>query len=756
MPSPLHLHLGECLPRGAFPTPRDGRLREFPRALLLVSLLFCMICTSCGAVGSGPAPAPPPLITITVTPSSAEVFQGDKKQFSVKVENGSSSGVNWQVNGTTGGGSTVGIIDSTGKYTAPSSVSNQMVVTVTAVLQSDSTKAGSASVTVLSPSSFTGPLLVSPALSSVTTSQTLLFQVSTPGTSISNNDVNWAVDGGTITPDGQFTPPSAPGAYTVKASLPNAVGFATVEVTDFPGMLTWRDNNFRSGENKWELALTPGPLGSPGAVSPSTFGKLFSCPIDGYAYAQPLYVPNLRIGNKMYNVIFVATENDSVFAFDADANANPCKPLWKTSLIPTRSQAVSSVNTEIEPFVGITGTPVIDLSASVLYVVAESQTINGAPDSCSMTSKYCHFLFALDLSTGQPIIRPEGAGIVTLAGQSSVFDPSEENQRAALLLDNGTVYIAFGSSGGLCVLPPPPGELGPCPYHGWLFGYDSSSLRQVGAFNVTPNLGQGGIWQSGGGPSADSNHNVFVVTGDGPFDVDRGGMSYSDTFLRFGIADGLSTVADFFTPCDQVALEAAGQDVGSSAPVLVLNSLSQPDLLIGGSKNGSLYVVNPSDMGGYDNTCTGDLLPRVQVLPLGAGPILSSPLFWNDFVYVAPGNSNLMSFHMSGGILAAPPPASQSPETLGPQGATPVISSNGTSNAILWLIDSSGALATPNAPAILRAYDPNNLSNEIYNSATVTPRDQAGLAVKFTVPTVANGKVYVGTQTELDVYGLLQ
>src|ERR1700693_3112993 len=141
MPSPLHLHLGECLPHGAFPTPRDGRLLEFPRALLLVSLLFCMICTSCGAVGSGPAPAQPPLITITVTPSSAEVFQGDKKQLSVKVENGSSSGVNCQVNGTTGGGSTVGIIDTTGKYTAPSSVSNQMVVTVTAVLQSDSTKA---------------------------------------------------------------------------------------------------------------------------------------------------------------------------------------------------------------------------------------------------------------------------------------------------------------------------------------------------------------------------------------------------------------------------------------------------------------------------------------------------------------------------------------------------------------------------------------------------------------------------------------
>ena len=169
---------------------------------------------------------------------------------------------------------------------------------------------------------------------------------------------------------------------------------------------------------------------------------------------------------------------------------------------------------------------------------------------------------------------------------------------------------------------------------------------------------------------------------------------------------------------------------------------------------GSLYVVNRDAMGGFVFPCP-DAPARVQTIPAGAGPIMSSPLFWNNSVYVAPGNGNLLSFPMSAGILASSPASSQSPEALGPQGATPVISSNGTSNAILWLIDSSGALATPNAQAVLRAYDPNNLSNEIYNSAMVPSRDQAGLAVKFTVPTVANGKVYVGTQTELDVYGFL-
>jgi hypothetical protein len=244
------------------------------------------------------------------------------------------------------------------------------------------------------------------------------------------------------------------------------------------------------------------------------------------------------------------------------------------------------------------------------------------------------------------------------------------------------------------------------------------------------------------------NHNIFVVTGDGPFDANRGGMSYSDSFLRLTTSGGGLSVSDYFTPCDQQTLETAGQDVGASAPVLLPDSPSQPNLLIGGSKNGSLYVVNRDNLGKFDTACP-DSSTRVQTIPVGAGPIMSTPLFWNNSVYVAAGNGNLKSFPLAGGVLSSTP-TSQSTEPLGPQGATPVISSNGTNNAILWLIDSSGALT--NMPAVLRAYDPNNLSNEIYNSAIIPSR---GLAVKFTVPTVANGKVYVGTQTQVDVYGLL-
>jgi hypothetical protein len=673
---------------------------------------------------------------VSVTPNSANPFQGGNVQFDAVVKNASSSAVNWQVNLTTGGNPMVGTIDPTGLYTAPASVPSPPTVIVTAVLQSDSTKAGSSSVTIQGLSSVTGQLIVSPALTSVTTSQMLQFNILTPG--ISNTDVTWTVDGGTITASGDFTPPSNPGAYTVEASLPNAMGYATVEVTNFPGTLTWRNDNSRSGVNSQELALAPATVRS------STFGKLFSCPIDGYAYAQPLYVPNLTIpGNGTHNVVFVATEKDSVFAFDADAN--PCVPLWRqTSLIPVGSQAIETPNSnitsaDIVPFVGITGTPAISVTSSTLYVVTATQTI-------ALNPTYSHQLYALDLTTGQPKFQPAGVEIATSAGQASVFQPMLENQRAALLLDNGTVYVAFGSYGGL-------GD-----YHGWLFGYDATSLQQTGVFDVTPSAGQGGIWQSGGGPSADSNHNVFVATGDGPFDADRGGMSYSDSFLRLGTTGGLS-VSDYFSPCNQSVFAVAGLDVGASAPVLLPDSAGsslQPHLLLGASKAGSLYVVNRDSMGGFDGTCLTDSPPRVQVVSTGTGAILSTPLFWNYSVYVAPGNGNLVSFPISGGILASFPAASQSPEALGAQGATPVISANGTSNAILWLIDSSGALATPNAPAILRAFDPNNLSDEIYSSAmAAASRDAAGLAVKFTVPTVANGKVYVGTQTELDVYGLL-
>jgi hypothetical protein len=740
--------------------PQDAMLpralRRGASSLFLLFPLLNIFLISCGGLVPSDPPAPPSVV-VTVLPASAKPFAGTTVQFTATVQNAGSPAVNWQVNGMTNGDiTTVGSISVSGLYTAPNSVPTpQATVKVAAVLRSDPAKTGSSSVTIQPLSAFQGQLSLSPKLSSVTTSQTLQLDVTSDG--FSNNQVNWAVDGvpngnnttGKIT-SGLYTPPNSAGSHTIAVTLianPSASGSARVVVTDLAGMFTWRNDNSRTGQNQKEFALTPA------TVTSSTFGRLFSCLLDGNAYAQPLYVANLAIpGSGIHNVVIVATEKDSVFAFDADANANPCVPLWQTSLIPAGEQVVPTpelvgiTSKDVVPFIGITGTPVIDLSSSTLYVVAETQTTTINPG-------YIELLYALDLATGHVKILPTGLVAVTGVAAGAPFSSLLANQRAALLLDNGNIYVALGSHGGQ-------GD-----YHGWLFGYDASTLQQHQnmVFDVTPTGIQGGIWQSGGGPSADSNHNVFVATGNGTFDANPGANDYGDSYLRLNLnTGGVLSVADYFTPCDQATMFTTGQDLGSSAPVLLpdsAGSASQPHLMMGGAMNGSLYVLNRDSLGGYVSACP-DSTARVQVVPVGDASVLSTPLFWNNFIYVAAGNGRLKAFPMDGGAVNPAPLPSQSPEPLGPQGATPVVSWNGTNtnNAIIWLIDTSGALTTPpnpNTPAILRAFDAGNLSHEIYNSAMVPNRDTAGLAVKFTVPTVANGKVYVGTQTELDVYGLL-
>jgi hypothetical protein len=701
--------------------------------LVLLPNIFLISCGGAGPSGSSLS------VTVTVLPVSAQPFTGSTVSFTATVQNSGNATVNWQVNSIPDGNTTFGTIDSSGVYTAPNAVPNPPTVIVTAVLGSDPTRNASSNVTIQSQSSIQGPLSISPALSSLTTSQTLQLHVTTAG--LGNSQVNWAVSGGTITTDGLYTPPSATGSFSVIVKLktnPSVIGSAQIKVTDFAGMFTWRNDNSRSGRNTQELALTPASVGS------STFGKLSSCPVDGYAYAQPLYVADLAVsGFGIRNVVIVATEKDSVFAFDADAN--PCVQLWQKNLIHSGEGPVPVPNLEItigniSPFIGITGTPVIDLRSSTLYVVAETWTPGLNPI-------YHQRLYALDLASGQPKIDPSGVEISATPSGAPAFSPLWENQRAALLLENGTVYIAFASyqdQGN---------------YHGWLLGYDASTLRQTFAFDDTPAGQGGGIWQSGGGPSADSNHNVFVVTGNGTFDAGSNGSisNYGDSILRLSSTNDLLTVTDIFTPCNQAT---AGTDLGlgSSAPLLLPDGVgprSYPNLLLGAAENGSMYLVDRYALS--DGVTCPDSPPHpVQEVPVGDGPILSTPLFWDNAIYVAAGNGKLKEFSMAVGVLQ-PTPSSQSPETLGQQGATPVVSSNGTNNvtAIVWLIDTSGAQVTPNTPAILRAFDAKGVSNEIYNSAMALDRDSAGLAVKFTVPTVANGKVYVGTQTKLDVYGLL-
>ncbi len=748
-------------PESQFPAP--SRMR------LAACLALAAASASCGVVGSGSAPPAP---TVTVQPNNAQLFIGGKMHFTANVQNASNATVSWAVQPASGG-----TIDASGNYVAPATLPSPVDVSVIASLESDATVSGSATIMLQ------GSLAVSPVRAGVTTTQELPLAVVTRG--VSPADVTWSVDGipngnssvGTITTTSSgaiYNPPATAGTYTLAASLnanPSVTGQATAYVTGFPGTFTWRNDNARSGINNQELAL------SPSTVNSSTFGKLFSCPVDGYVYAQPLYLANLQIpGSGTHNVVFVATENDSVYAFDADASS--CTKLWaQPARLTAGGQPIAAANLQptlppmapplplppIGPFIGITSTPAIDAkspSPSSLYVMSAAmiQPAQNSPPNTPPT--YQNSLYQLDAATGS--FRTSG---VRLESSIAGFGSVSQLGRSALLLDNGAVYVAFGSdtfgSNSLSSNEP---DAAPANYHGWLFEFDSTSLIPKGDFNVTSNSVGGGIWQSGGGPSADESHNVFVATGDGPPNQTNFG-NYSDSVLRMSTAGGLG-VHDYFTPCDQGigwgADPSAFLESQSSAPLLVdtPGPSSQMHLVLSGSKEGALYVIDRDAMGKFSPNCAAPP-PGLQTISVG-GPVLSTPLYWNNSIYVAPGQSTaspinpLKALPMSLGIVS-PNPVSQSKETLGPQGATPVLSANGTSGAVLWLIDTTGAFAPNNAgPAILRAYDPNDLSNELYDSTQAPKnRDQAGPAVKFTVPTVANGKVYVGTQTELDVYGLL-
>src|SRR5437660_1950275 len=523
----------------------------------------------------------------------------------------------------------------------------------------------------------------------------------------------------------------------------------------FTGVFTQRYDAQRTGQNREEFILTPSN------VTDSTFGKLFACAVDGEVYAQPLYVANFAIAGGTHNVVLVATMNDSVYAFDADASS--CVPYWQKSFLGTGVTPVPPADTgengDINTIIGITGTPVIDPATGTLYVVAKTKEPTG----------YFQRLHALDLATGS-VTGPEKFGgpanissAITIPGSGDASDPNcpgataghvpfcplRENQRSGLLLLNGKVYVAWASHGDND------------PYHGWVIGYSAADLTQAPVvFNTTPNGSRGGIWMTGTGPAADGGGNIYVISGNGTFDTAAPRTNYSDSFIKLSTATGLS-VADFFTPANQSFLDSNDFDVGAGGAIVLPDSAgspAHPHLLIGGDKQGVLYVIDRDNMTGFN--AGGDQI--LQTVPITAGPaciicgIFSTPAFWEGKLYVAAIGDVLKQYTVANGVLSALP-ALQASDMLGFPGASPAVSSNGAANGIVWVLDTSNN-GTPNpgltsAPAILFAYDATNL-NKLFSSPT-SGAGAAGNAVKFAVPTVANGKVYVGTQDELSVFGLL-
>jgi uncharacterized protein (TIGR03437 family) len=485
-------------------------------------------------------------------------------------------------------------------------------------------------------------------------------------------------------------------------------------------VLTYHNDLARTGQNLNETILTPS------SVSSGQFGQLFSYAVDGQVYAQPLYMPEVNIpGKGVYNVVFVVTEHDSVYAFDADHNA--ATPLWHVSFINpsggvTAVPAESLVCNVITPEVGITGTPVIDPANGTLYVVAMTLEQFG--------QTYVQRLHALDVATGAE--RPgspvdiEASAPGTGDGNTTVrFKSALYKERTGLLLLKGVVYTSWSSH---C-------DAGN--YHGWVIGYDSKTLQRVAAFTDTPNWDAGSFWQSGAAPAADANGNIYVVSGNGTFDADRGGSDLAESIIKLSTTNGLS-VADYFTPFNADLLSQKDMDLGSSGALLLPDAAgtpAHPHLLVSGSKEGRIYVLDREKMGHF---LSGSDSQIVQSLPAAVGPVFGVPVYFNNTVYFAAKDDAVKAFSIANGLLSEKP-VSQGVGPVPYLGSVPSISANGSTNGILWTIDTS---------VQLHAYDASNLANELYHGSV-------GSYVKFSTPTIANGKVYVGTQNSLVVFGLL-
>jgi outer membrane protein assembly factor BamB len=492
---------------------------------------------------------------------------------------------------------------------------------------------------------------------------------------------------------------------------------------------TYKNDVSRSGQNLTESVLTVANVNS------TNFGLLRLLSVDGKVDAQPLYLSGQSVQGTLHNVVYVATENDSVYAFDADSGAK----LWQTSLLGSGESPSNAVGgcSQITPQIGVTSTPVIDRSAGAhgtLFVVAMS---------LSGSSTYHQRLHALDVTSGVELLN----GPVTIAatypttGGTTNFDPVQYAERAALLLTQGTVVLSFTSH---CDLEP---------YSGWVMAYSEATLAQTAVFNAGPNSGGGGpsIWMSGGGPAADSSGYVYLLTANGGFEttLDANGFpdqgDYGNSFLK--LSPGTLAVADYFTMSAEVAESSADQDLGSGGILLLPDFTDSTNatrhLAVGAGKDGNLYVVNRDSLGKFSAT-TNNIWQELDGAL--AGGIWSTPAYYNQTLYYGPSGGALLAFKISSARLAA---AGATATSFIYPGTAPAVSANGGSNGIVWAHENS-------SPAVLHAYDASNLAHELYNSSqAANGRDQFGAGNKFITPTIADGKVFVGTQNGVAVFGLL-
>jgi regulation of enolase protein 1 (concanavalin A-like superfamily) len=540
-------------------------------------------------------------------------------------------------------------------------------------------------------------------------------------------------------------------------------------------ILQYRNDNGNTGQNQQETTLTPSN------VNPTDFGKLYQYPVDGYAYAQPLYMANVTIpGQGTHNVVFVATEHDSVYAFDANGGGGPNgTPLWHDSFInpaagiTALSQSDIFGEGDIVPEVGITATPVIDGTTGTLYVVSKTKNIESGVEHVVQE------LHALNVATGAEMdggpvviadttVNSDGSytynsgPAVAGSGDGNVngvitFNALTQNERAALELNHGSVYLSYSSHA----------DIGP--YHGWVLGYNETTLAPTAVFNTTPNGGLGSIWGAGEGLAIDSQGNMYLVTGNGTFDTTLDSATgfpssadYGNSVVKIAVDPSSSAahpnpngwglkVLDYFTPSDQDTLNQNDTDFGSGGPLLLPATATGPQVVVVAGKEGTIFVLDTDTgkMGEYSSS-TNNVYQEIQNQ---IGGVWGAPASFNGSVYFGGVNDNIKAFQLQPNNMLSSTPTSTSPEGFGYPGPTPNSSADGLSHGVLWALDNTAYGAQ--GPAVLYAYDATNLATEFYNSSDSGTRDQAAGAVKFTVPTIANGMVYVGGEYALTIYGLI-
>jgi hypothetical protein len=505
----------------------------------------------------------------------------------------------------------------------------------------------------------------------------------------------------------------------------------------FHGVLTYHNDNLRTGRNPAETKLTATNVNS------TTFGKLFVIPTDGKVDAQPLYAPGLTLAGAVHNVLFVASEHGTVYGFDADSGIN----LWHvTTLASGETTSDRRGCGQVTPEIGITSTPVIDLSAGLhgtIFVVAMSKDPN---------SNYHQRLHALDITTGKEefggpveiVAKYPGTGDNSQGG-NVVFDPKQYKERAGLLLIDHVIYTSWASH---CDIRP---------YTGWLISYNETSLTQQSVLNVTPNGSEGAIWAAGAGPAADSNGNIYFLDANGTFDTTLTASrfpskgDYGNAIMKVSTTNQKMAVADYFNMFNTVSESNADEDLGSGGAMLLPNIKDSSgvvhSLVVGAGKDMNIYLANRANMGKFNASNNSQIYQEVKGEL--AGQVFSSPAFTNNTIYYGAVGDAIKAFGFNSSAKLNLAPKSATSTRFAFPGATPSISGSSTSNLILWATENT-------SPAVLHAYKATNLGVELYNSNQASSgRDNFGDGNKFITPTIANGKVYVGTTNGVGVFGLL-